>query len=95
MKRKFNKQEVIEIGKKLAKANFVTTYKPRSHSHNIGSLFPQTEAQYEWLKRECGITTNVLIFHTEEEVLKVAPELIGCIRKSGNGQSCRIEIILY
>lgn len=94
MKRNFSKQEVIEIGNKLAKANFVATYKPRSHSHNVFSLFPQTEAQYDWLKRDCGTTCNLVICYTAEEVLKEVPELRDNIRPTKSGRFCRIDITL-
>lgn len=94
MKRIFSKQEVIEVGNKLAKANFVATYKPRSHSHNVFSLFPQTEAQYNWLKRNCGTTYNVIILYTIEEVLKEVPELRDNIRPTKSGRFCRIDITL-
>lgn len=94
MKRIFSKQEVIDIGNKLAKANFVATYKPRSHSHNVFSLFPQTEAQYNWLKRNCGTTYNVIILYTIEEVLKEVPELRDNIRPTKSGRFCRIDITL-
>jgi hypothetical protein len=94
MKRIFSKQEVIDIGNKLAKANFVATYKPRSHSHNVFSLFPQTEAQYNWLKRKRGTTYNVIILYTIEEVLKEVPELRDNIRPTKSGRFCRIDITL-
>lgn len=94
MKRIFSKQEVIDIGNKLAKVNFVATYKPRSHSHNVFSLFPQTEAQYNWLKRNCGTTYNVIILYTIEEVLKEMPELRDNIRPTKSGRFCRIDITL-
>lgn len=94
MKRIFSEQEVIEVGNKLAKANFVATYKPRSHSHNVFSLFPQTEAQYNWLKRNCGTTYNVIILYTIEEVLKEVPELRDNIRPTKSGRFCRIDITL-
>lgn len=94
MKRNFSKQEVIEIGNKLAKANFVTTYKPRSHSHDIFSLFPQTEAQYKWLKKRCGTTCNIIILHTVEEVCSAIPELTGNVIPTKSGNFCRIDITL-
>ena len=52
MKHNFSKQEIIEFGKRLAKAGIICEYKPQSHSHNCFSLFPQTEEQYNWLKRK-------------------------------------------
>lgn len=94
MKRNFTKQEVIEIGNKLAKANFVVTYKPRSHSHNAFSLFPQTEAQYNWLKRNYGTTYNVTISYTAEEVLREVPELRDNIKPTKSRRFCRIDISL-
>ena len=94
MKRNFTKQEVIEIGKKLARAKFVTTFKPRSHSHDAFILFPQTEAQYEWLKRNYGTTYNVTILYTIDEVLKVVPEVKDNIKPTKSGKFCRIDIIL-
>lgn len=94
MRRNFSKQEVIEIGKKLAKANFVTTFKPRSHSHDAFRLFPQTDAQYKWLKKNYGTTYNVVIIYTMDEVLKVVPEVKDNIKPTKSGGFCRIDITL-
>lgn len=94
MRRNFTKQEVIEIGKKLAKANFVATYKPRSHSHDAFNLFPQTEAQYNWLKRNYGTTYNVTILYTVDEVVKVVPEVKDNIKPTKSDRFCRIDITL-
>lgn len=92
--KELDKQKVIEIGKKLAKANFIKTYSPRSHSHDVFSLFPQTDAQYRWLKRECGTTRNLVIIYTAEEVLKEVPELQGYVTPTKSGRFCRIKISL-
>lgn len=94
MARELDKQKVIEIGKKLAKANFVKTYKPKSHSHDVFLLFPQTDAQYRWLKKECGTTYNLVIIHTAAEVLKEIPELQDYITPTKSGRFCRINISL-
>lgn len=89
-----SKKEVITIGNKLADANLVVKYAARSHSHNIFSLFPQTEAQYNWLKRTCGTTSNLILKYTVDEVLAVCPEVIDFITKTKSGRFCRINIIL-
>lgn len=91
---KLSMAQVIAIGKKLAAAKIVIERAPRSHSHNVASLFPQTEAQYKWLKKEAGTTGNVLIFKTVEEVLAVCPELEGYVVPTKSRQSCRINIPL-
>lgn len=94
MKWDFSKEEIIEMGNKLAKNNFVKTYPHRSHSHDIFSLFPQTEAQYKWLKKQCGNTYNVIVLHTVEEVCNVIPQLKGHIVPTKSGKFCRIDITL-
>lgn len=90
----FTKEQVIEIGNKLANAGLVVKYAPRSHSHNAFSLFPQTSAQYEWLKRNCGTTSNNVIPYTTDEVLTVCPELSGVLNPTKSGRFCRINILL-
>lgn len=90
----FTKDQVIEIGNKLANAGLVFKYEPRSHSHNIFSLFPQTSAQYEWLKKECGTTANNVILYTVDEVLTICPELSGFTTPTKSGRFCRIHISL-
>ena len=90
----FSKEEVIAIGKELAKNKLVEEYPHRSHSHDIFSLFPQTAAQYDWLKRLCGTTYNVIVLHTVDEVLDVVPELKGFVIPTKNGKFCRIDITL-
>lgn len=94
MKRDFSKEEIIEMGNKLAKNNFVKTYPHRSHSHDVFTLFPQTSAQYDWLKRRCGTTCNVVVLHTVDEVLDVVPELKGFVIPTKSGKFCRIDITL-
>lgn len=89
-----SKEEIIAIGNKLANANLVVKYAARSHSHNIYSLFPQTEAQYNWLKRTCGTTSNVVLTNTVDEVLSVCPEVANFISKTKSGRFCRINISL-
>lgn len=90
----FTKQQVIEIGNKLADANLIAKYAPRSHSHCEFSLFPQTSAQYDWLKRSFGTTSNLVILHTKDEVLSVCPELKDVVRPTKSKQMCRINISL-
>lgn len=91
----FTKEQVIEFGKRLAAANMIQLYKPYSHSHNVFSLFPQTDAQYRWLKKECGTTQNVCILYTATEVLTVVPELEKCIVATKSNRFCRIKLVLY
>nr|DAK68315.1 MAG TPA: hypothetical protein [Caudoviricetes sp.] len=91
----FTKEQVIEFGKRLASANMVQQYRPYSHSRNVFSLFPQTEAQYRWLKKVCGTTRNVCILYTVAEVLSVVPELANCIVATKSNRFCRIELVLY
>ena len=89
-----NRQEVISIGQKLANAGIIKKYPARSHSHDIWSLFPQTEAQFKWLKKKCGTTYNLVIIHTAEEVLSICPELQGYVTKTKSGRFCRVVISL-
>lgn len=89
-----SKQQVIEIGNKLADAGLVTKYAARSHSHNEFSLFPQTSAQYDWLKRKFGTTSNLCLTYTVQEVLSVCPELEGYVKATQSGRFCRIYITL-
>ena len=90
----FTKKQIIEIGNKLANVGLVLKYTPRSHSHNAFSLFPQTSAQYEWLKKDCGTTSNNVILYTADEVLNVCPELSGVVTPTKSGRFCRINISL-
>ena len=90
----FTKEKIIEIGRKLANAGLIVKYAPRSHSHNCFSLFPQTEAQYNWLKRNYGTTSNLCMTNTVEEVLAICPELSGVISPTKSGRFCRINIKL-
>ena len=92
--KKFSQSEVIELGKKFAVAGLVITYPARSHSHNTATLFPQTSAQYDWLKRTVGTTGNVIIFSKCEKVLAVCPELAGNVTATKSGAMCRINISL-
>lgn len=94
MEKKFSKEEVINMGIRLADAGLVCKYPPRSHSHNTFSLFPQTSAQYDWLRRECGCTDNVCLTYTVDEVLAVCPELKGFVKETKSGRFCRISISL-
>ncbi len=94
MKSRFSKNEIIEIGNKLANAGLIAKYPPRSHSHDAFSLIPQTPAQYDWLKRYCGTTYNVVIIHSVDKILSIAPELEGHVKKTKSGQFCRIDIEL-
>lgn len=94
-KHNFTKQQIIEIGNKLANAGLITKYAPRSHSHDSLNLFPQTEAQYNWLKRNNGTTSGLIVLHTEEKILTTCPELIGFVSKTKSGRFCRINITLY
>ena len=87
-------EEIIEAGKKLAAANMVATYKAGSHSHDADTLFPQTAAQYRWLRKNYGTTANVCINGTIEDVLNVCPELSGYIKPTKSGRFSRIEITL-
>lgn len=92
--KKFNKDQVLEIGKKLAQQGLVVRYEPRSRSHNTATLFPQTNAQYDWLKRTVGTTSNVIVFAPAENVVSLFPELSGCVTSTKSGSSCRIYISL-
>lgn len=93
--KKFSKEEVIELGNKLAQQGLVVRYKPRSHSHNTRALFPQTDAQYDWLKRTAGTTDNVIILSTVEDIVSGFPELSGRVTSTKSGNNCRIDITLY
>lgn len=90
----FSKDEVIEIGNKLAQQGLVVRYEPRSHSHNTRTLFPQTSAQYDWLKRTAGTTDNVIILTPAENVVAIFPELVGHVTSTKSGNNCRIDITL-
>ena len=92
--KKFSKDEVIEIGNKLAQQGLVVRYEPRSHSHNTRTLFPQTSAQYDWLKRTAGTTDNVIILSTAEDIVSRFPELSGHVTSTKSGNNCRIDITL-
>lgn len=87
-------EEIIEAGQKLAAANMVVTYKAGSHSHDAELLFPQTEAQYRWLKKNYGTTANVVMMKPVEDVLNVCPELSGYVKPTKSGRFSRIEITL-
>ena len=86
--------DVINAGKKLADANMVVKFKAGSHSHNAELLFPQTEAQYRWLKKNYGTTANVVILKPIEDVLNVCPELARYVKPTKSGRFSRIEITL-
>lgn len=88
------KEDVIRIGQRLAALGWIVTYKPRSHSHNVFSLFPQTAAQYDWLRRCYGTTYNVIIFKTKDQMLAEFPELVGKVKSTKCGDSCRIDLSL-
>lgn len=90
----FTKAEIIDFGARLAKAGLIAVYPPRSHSHNIFALFPQTAAQHDYLRRTCGTTANVCILHPADAVLAVCPELAGCVRETKSGRFCRIMLQL-
>lgn len=92
---KFSKDQIIESGKKLAAAGLVITYPAHSHSHNTATLFPQTGAQYDWLRRKVGTTSNLVLPYTVEEVLSVCPELADNVITTKSGRFCRIDISLY
>lgn len=92
--KKFSKSEVIEIGNKLAQQGLVVRYEPRSHSHNTATLFPQTGAQYDWLRREAGTTSNLILPYTVEGVLSTCPELADNVIATKSGRFCRIDISL-
>ena len=92
--KKFSKSEVIELGNKLAQQGLVVRYEPRSHSHNSRTLFPQTSAQYDWLKRTVGTTDNVIILSTAEDIVSRFPELSGHVTSTKSGNNCRIDITL-
>lgn len=92
--KKFSKDQVIELGKKLAVEGLVFTYPARSRSHNVRSLFPQTSAQYDWLRREVGTTSNLILLYSVEEVLSLFPELAGSVTATKSGRFCRIDITL-
>lgn len=94
MKKEFTKEQIIAFGQRLANANLIVKYPARSHSHNPFSLFPQTIAQYNWLRRYCGTTSNVIIFKKREDVLKVVPELSEYIRPTKSGEMCRVYLSL-
>lgn len=93
--KKFSKEEVIELGNKLAQQGLVVRYEPGSHSHNTRALFPQTGAQYDWLKRTAGTTDNVIILSTVEDIVSRFPELSGRVTSTKSGNNCRIDITLY
>lgn len=92
--KEFTMAEIIDFGARLAKAGLIAVYPPRSHSHNIFSLFPQTSAQFDWLRRTYGTTANVSILHPAAAVLEVCPELAGCVKETKCGKFCRIMIQL-
>lgn len=92
--KKFSKSEVIELGNKLAQQGLVVRYEPRSHSHDTRTLFPQTSAQYDWLKRTAGTTDNVIILSTVEDIVSRFPELSGHVTSTKSGNNCRIDITL-
>ena len=92
--KKFSKSEVIELGRKLAQQGLVVCYGPGSHSHNTRTLFPQTGAQYDWLKRTAGTTDNVIILSTVEDIVSRFPELSGHVTGTKSGNNCRIDITL-
>lgn len=86
--------DVINAGQKLADANMVVKFKAGSHSHDAELLFPQTEAQYRWLKKNYGTTANVVMMKPVEDVLNVCPELSGYVKPTKSGRFSRIEITL-
>lgn len=92
--KKFSKEEVIELGNKLAQQGLVVRYEPGSHSRNTRTLFPQTSAQYDWLKRTAGTTDNVIILSTVEDIVSRFPELSGRVTSTKSGNNCRIDITL-
>ena len=90
----FQMEEILKIGNKLADAGLIARYAPRGHSHNCMTLFPQTPAQYRWLKRKYGLTDNVLILEPASAVLAICPELEGYVSQTKSGRMCRIRIRL-
>lgn len=93
-KKEFSKEQVIEIGQRLAAAGLIVNFPPRSHSHNVFVLFPQTSAQFDWLRRVCGTTYNNVLLCTVAEVLAVCPELEDNVKPTKSRRFCRIDISL-
>lgn len=94
MEHHFTPTEICEFGQRLATAKLITTFRPRSRSHNTDVLFPQTLAQYRWLKKVCGTTYNRIILHPVEAVENIVPELEGYIVPTKNNRYCRIDLSL-
>lgn len=94
MKHNLTKETIINIGKRLAEKGYVIRYAPGSHSHNVFTLFPQTAAQYEWLRKNYGTTCNNIVYKNIEQVLSVCPELKEYVKKTKSGDMCRIYLTL-
>ena len=94
MKHNFTPLEICGFGQRLATAKLITFFGPRSRSHNTDVLFPQTLAQYRWLKKVCGTTYNCIILHPVETVEDIVPELKGYIIPTQCIKFCRIDLSL-
>ena len=94
MEHNFTPEQICEFGQRMAAAKLITTYAPHSHSHNINLLFPQTPAQFRWLRKEYGTTLNLCIIYTCDEVAAVVPELKPYLKATRSGRFCRIDLTL-
>ena len=94
MKHNFTPLEICGFGQRLATAKLVTFFGLRSRSHNTDVLFPQTLAQYRWLKKVCGTTYNCIILHLVDAVENIVPELKEYIKPTKNNRFCRIDLVV-
>lgn len=94
MEHNFTPQEICEFGQRMAMENIISTFAPRSHSHGARILFPQTLAQFSWLKSYCGTTYNCVILYPVARVAEVVPELSKYLVPTKSKNYCRIDLTL-
>lgn len=94
MQHNFTPDKICEIGQRLAALGLVKGFAPNSHSHNVDILFPQTLAQYRWLKSNCGTTYNCAILFPKDKIAELIPELSDFLVSTKSKQFTRIDLSL-
>ena len=94
MQHNFTPDQICEIGQRLAALGLVKGFAPHSHSHNVDILFPQTLAQYRWLKSNCGTTYNCVILFPKDKIAELIPELSDFLVSTKSKQFTRIDLSL-
>lgn len=94
MQHKFTPEQICEIGQRLAALGLVKEFAPHSHSHNVSILYPQTLAQYRWLKSNYGTIYNCVILFPKDKIAELIPELSDFLVSTKSKQFTRIDLSL-